>query len=48
MNMKPLNALLAAALCTIGFSAQAAITKTEHKAAVKDAEMSYKSAKANC
>ena len=48
MNMKPLNALLAAALCTIGFSAQAAITKAEHKAAVKDAEMSYKSAKANC
>ena len=48
MNMKPINALLAAALCTIGFSANAAITKAEHKAAVKDADVAYTSAKANC
>ena len=48
MNMKPINALLAAALCAIGLSANAAITKDEHKAAVKNAETSYKTAKASC
>ena len=48
MNMKPINALLAAAICSIGFSANAAITKAEHKAAVKDADAAYTSAKANC
>ena len=48
MNMKPINALLAAALCTIGISAHATITKAEHKAALDNAEMSYKSAKASC
>ena len=36
MNMKPINAVLAAAICTIGFSAHAAISKAEHKVAVKD------------
>ena len=48
MNIKPINALLAAALCTIGLSANAAITKAEHTSAVKAAEMSYKNAKATC
>ncbi len=48
MNIKPVNALLAAALCTIGFSASAAITKDEHKAAVKNAETAYTNAKATC
>ena len=48
MNMKPINALLAAALCAAGLSANAAITKDEHKTAVKNAEASYKSAKASC
>lgn len=48
MNMKPLNSLLVAALCSIGLSAHAAITKEEHKLAVKNAEASYKSAKAAC
>lgn len=48
MNIKPVNALLAAALCTIGFTASAAITKDEHKAAVKNAETAYKNAKATC
>jgi hypothetical protein len=48
MNMKPINALLAVALCTIGISSHAAITKAEHKAALDNAEMSYKSAKATC
>lgn len=48
MNMKPIHALLAAALCASSFAAQAAITKDEHKTAVKNAEMSYKSAKAAC
>ena len=48
MNMKPLNSLLVAALCSIGLSAHAAITKDEHKLAVKNAEASYKSAKAAC
>ena len=48
MNMKPINALLVAALCTIGFSASAAITKADHKAATKDAESAYKTAKAAC
>ena len=48
MNMKPINALLAAALCTIGISAHAALTKAEHKTAVQNAEMSYKSAKTTC
>ena len=48
MNMKPINVLLAAALCTVGMTAQAATTKAEHKAAVENAEMSYKSAKAGC
>jgi hypothetical protein len=48
MNMKPINVLLAAALCSIGISAHAAITKAEHKAAIDNAEMSYKSAKATC
>ena len=48
MNIKPINALLAAALCTIGFSANAAITKAEHASAVKAAEMSYKNAKTTC
>jgi hypothetical protein len=48
MNMKPVNALLAAALCVAGITANAAITKEEHKAAVQNAEMSYKSAKAAC
>ncbi len=48
MKMKPLNALLVAALCSIGLSAHAAITKEEHKLAVKNADASYKSAKAAC
>jgi hypothetical protein len=48
MNMKPINALLAAALCAAGISAHASITKAEHKAAVETADMSYKSAKAAC
>jgi hypothetical protein len=48
MNIKPLNALLAAALCTIGISANAAITKEEHSSAVKAAEASYKNAKTTC
>jgi hypothetical protein len=48
MNMKPINALLAAALCATGISANAAITKAEHKAAINNAEMSFKSAKASC
>jgi len=48
MNIKPINALLAAALCTIGFAANAAITKDEHANAVKAAEMSYKNAKTTC
>lgn len=48
MNMKPINALLAAALCAIGISAHAAITKAEHKAAIDNAETAYKSAKATC
>ncbi len=48
MNMKPLNALLVAALCSIGLSANAAITKEEHKNAVKSAETAYTSAKAAC
>ena len=48
MNIKPLNALFVAALCSIGLSAHAAITKEEHKLAVKSAEASYKSAKAAC
>ena len=48
MNMKPINTLLAIVLCATGISAYAAITKEEHKAAVQNAEMSYKSAKAAC
>ena len=48
MNMKPLHALLAAVLCAGSFAATAAITKDQHKAATKDAEMTYKSAKAAC
>jgi len=48
MNMKPLNALLAVALCATGITAHAAITKAEHKAAVQNAEMTFKSAKATC
>ncbi len=47
MNMKPIHALLAAAICATSFAAHAT-TKDEHKAAVKNAEMSYKSAKAAC
>ena len=48
MNIKPINALLAAALCATGIAAHAAVTKEEHKAAVQNAETSYKSAKAAC
>ncbi len=48
MNMKPINILIAAALCASGFAAHAAITKDERKAAVQNAETSYKSAKAAC
>ena len=48
MNMKPLHALLAAALCATSFAVSAAITKDEHKAAVKSANEAYKSAKAAC
>ncbi len=52
MNMKPrlktLTALLVAALCSAGFAAHATITKAEHKAAVDNAEMTFKSAKATC
>ena len=48
MNMKSINALIAAALCATGIAAHAAITKEEHKAAVQNAETSYKSAKASC
>lgn len=48
MNMKPINALLAAALCATGIAAHAAITKDEHKAALQNAETSYKAAKAAC
>jgi hypothetical protein len=48
MNIKPLNTLLAVALCSIGISANAAITKDEHKAAVKNAEMAYTNAKKTC
>ena len=48
MKNKPLNALLAAALCTIGFSAHATITKAEHKAVIDSADRSYKSAKGAC
>ena len=48
MNMKPMYAIIAAALCATSFAAQAAITKEEHKAAVDNADMSYKSAKAAC
>ena len=48
MNMKPINALLAVALCATGITAYASITKEEHKAAVQNAEMSYKNAKAAC
>ena len=40
MNTQPIDALLAAALCAIGFLANAAITKAEHTSAVKVAEMS--------
>lgn len=48
MIMKPLNALLVAALCAAGISAHAAISKEEHKIAVNNADTAYKSAKANC
>ncbi|MEO8103934.1 MAG: hypothetical protein ABI790_15530 [Betaproteobacteria bacterium] len=48
MNMKPIQVLLAATFCAATFSAQAAVTKEEHKSAVQNAEMSYKSAKAAC
>ena len=48
MNMKPVNTLLAIALCATGMTAYAAITKEEHKAATQSAEMSYKNAKAAC
>ena len=48
MKMKPIHALLAAVLCASSFAATAAITKDQHKAATKDAEMTYKSAKAAC
>ncbi len=48
MNMKPFNVILAAAFCATGFAASAAMTKGEHKAALDNAEMSYKSAKAAC
>jgi hypothetical protein len=51
MNMKPLNTLntlLAIALCATGLAANAAVTKAEHKAAVENADMAYKSAKASC
>ena len=48
MNMKSINVLLAAALCATGIVAYAATTKDEHSAAVKNAEMSYKTAKAAC
>lgn len=48
MNMKPINALLAAALCASSITAFATITKSDHKAAIKDADMSYKTAKAAC
>lgn len=48
MKMKPIHALLAAALCASSFAATAAITKDQHKAATKDAEMTYKSAKSAC
>ena len=48
MNMKPIHAVLAAAFCASSIAAHAAITKDEHKAAVKNAEMSYNSAKATC
>ena len=48
MNMKPINALLAAALCAAGLSANAAISKDERKVAVQNAETSYKTAKASC
>ncbi len=48
MKMKLTNVLLAAALCATGITAHAAITKAEHKAALENAEMSFKSAKATC
>ncbi len=48
MNMKPLNALLAVALCTSVFAANANTTKEEHKAALQNAEATYKTAKAAC
>ena len=48
MNMKSINALIVAALCAGTFAAHAAITKDEHKAAVKNADTSYTAAKASC
>ena len=48
MKMKPIHTLLAAVLCSTSIAAYAAITKDEHKAATKNADMAYKSAKASC
>jgi hypothetical protein len=48
MNVKPINALLAAALCATGMTAYAAISKEEHNVAVQNAETAFKSAKAAC
>jgi len=48
MKMKPMNALLCAVFCATSIAASAAMTKDEHKAAVKSAEATYKTAKAGC
>ena len=48
MKIKPIQALLAAALFASSFAATATITKDQHKAATKDADMTYKSAKSAC
>jgi hypothetical protein len=48
MNMKPINTVLAAALCATAFAATAAVTKAEHKAAVDAADMAYQRAVTTC
>lgn len=48
MKMKTLSAVICAAFCAASIAAGAATTKDEHKAAVKAAEDTYKTAKAGC
>ena len=48
MKMKPITALLCAAFCAASLTVAANTTKDEHKAAIKAAEDTYKTARAGC